>query len=165
MDLAMILITGGVKSGKSTLALEIANKTKGRKLFVATAVPFDKEMSAKIERHRKERGSGFEVKEEPTEIAAVIRENDADAVVVDCVTVWVGNIMHGAKDAKRYFRDFIGSLKGNEIIVTNEVGMGVMPDNEMAREYAGLLGKINKELANKADEVYLTVSGLKMRIK
>ncbi|MCX5781397.1 MAG: bifunctional adenosylcobinamide kinase/adenosylcobinamide-phosphate guanylyltransferase [Elusimicrobia bacterium] len=161
----MILITGGVKSGKSTLALELALKIPKPRVFVATSVPFDSEMRSKIKRHRTERGNGFILHEEPTEISALIEKAKANVVLIDCVTTWVGNLMHYGKNTNLYFANLLDSLKGNEILVTNEVGHGIIPENPLARDYLNLLGNINKSLAKRADEVYLMVSGIKVKIK
>ena len=161
----MILITGGVKSGKSTLALELARKIKGPRVFIATSEPIDKEMKAKIKRHKLERGSGFEVFEEPTEIFRPLKTQKANVYLVDCITTWVSNLIYHKKDLPQYFITLIDSLDGNEIVVTNEVGWGVIPANKLSRDYINYIGEINKMLAQKADEVYLMVSGLKVKIK
>ena len=161
----MILITGGVKSGKSSLALELARKIKGPRVFVATSEAFDGEMKARIKRHKMERGSGFALCEEPIDIFKPLRTEKANVVVIDCITVWVSNLIYYKKDLKEYFRKFMNSLNGNEIIVTNEVGLGVIPDNAMSREYVDRLGEINNIISKKAAEVYLMVSGIKVKIK
>jgi adenosylcobinamide kinase/adenosylcobinamide-phosphate guanylyltransferase len=161
----MILITGGIKSGKSSLALELAKKRKGPRAFLATSEAFDGEMKARIKRHKAERGSGFKLYEEPTDIFTPLKTIKANVIVIDCITVWVSNLIYYKKDLKEYFKKFISSLSGNEIIVTNEVGLGVIPDNALSREYVDRLGEINKMLTKKADEVYLMVSGIKIKVK
>ena len=142
----MILITGGVKSGKSSFALELAGKFRGPRAFIATCEAFDREMKAKIKRHKSDRGPGFALYEEPTDIFRPLRAGKAGVYVIDCVTVWVSNLLYYKKDIKKYFGRFLGSLRGNEIIVTNEAGLGVIPDNEMSRGYVNHLGEINKLL-------------------
>ncbi len=161
----MILITGGIKSGKSTLALELARKSKSPRAFIATCEAFDYEMKERIKHHQKERGGGFILFEEPTDIFKPLRKTKANTVVIDCVTTWVSNLIYYKKDLNKFFKDFLEALKGNEIIVTNEVGCGIIPDNKLSREYLNRIGEINKLLAQRADEVYLMVSGIKVRIK
>lgn len=161
----MILITGGIKSGKSSLALELARKVSGPRLFIATSEAFDKEMEKKISRHKKERGAGFILREEPVEIFEALSSDKSNVCIIDCMTIWLGNLIHYNKDINRYFKILIRSLKGNEIIVTNEVGLGVIHADPMSRAYVNRLGELNKMLAKRADEVYLMVSGLKVRIK
>jgi len=161
----MILITGGVRSGKSTIALELARKFKEPRLFIATSEPFDTEMKRKIKAHKRSRGNGFILREEPTEIFRPLKTDKFSVCVIDCVTTWVGNLMHHGKDPKKYFDSFLRALTGKEIIVTNEVGWGVIPADADSRQYINLLGDINKKLAARADNVYLMVSGIKVKIK
>ena len=161
----MILITGGIKSGKSTLALKLARKFTAPRVFIATSVAFDSEMSQKIERHKSERGKGFTLIEEPTDIHKILRSIKAKITVIDCMTTWVSNLIYYEKDMDAYFKNLMGSLKGSEIIVTNEAGMGVIPANKISRHYLNRLGELNKMLAKRADKVYLMVSGLKVKIK
>ena len=161
----MILITGGIKSGKSTLALDLARKFKSPRLFIATSEPLDPEMERKINAHKRSRGNGFVLREEPTEIFKPLKADKFNVCVIDCVTTWVGNLMHHGRDPEKYFDALVRALSGKEIIVTNEVGWGVIPADEASREYVNLLGSINKRLAARADEVYMMVSGLKVKIK
>ena len=161
----MILITGGIKSGKSSLALELARTSKGPRAFIATCVAFDGEMKKRIKRHQKERGTGFVLYEEPTDIFKPLRRSKAKVIVIDCVTIWVSNLIYYKKNVSKYFKSFLAALKGNEIIVTNEVGWGIIPDNGLSREYLNRISEINKLLAQRADKVYLMVSGIKVRIK
>ena len=122
-------------------------------------------MKTKIRRHKLERGAGFSLCEEPTDIFKPLKNSKANVCLIDCITIWVPNLIYYKKDIPEYFSRFMDSLRGNEVIVTNEVGLGIMPDNGIAREYINRLGEINKKLAVKADEVYLMVSGLKVKIK
>jgi len=161
----MILITGGIKSGKSTLALEVAKKISEPRIFIATSEPIDTEMRSKIERHKADRGKGFILYEEPIEISTLLLKTSANVTLIECMATWVNNLIHYKKDVDEYFNSFINSLKGNEIIVTNETGLGIIPDTPLVREYSMHLGNINKMLAKKADEVYLMVSGLKVKVK
>jgi len=170
----VVLVTGGGRSGKSRYALERAARYPGRRVFVATAEPCDDEMRARIERHRRERGGRFETIEEPRDLAgAIARIGPGAAVaVVDCLTVWLGNLMHrhgeGAGDLPEVAA-FIAALSRapcDLIAVTNEVGMGIIPtDSAASRAFRDQAGWINQEAARAADEVVLVVSGIPVVIK
>ncbi|AEH51779.1 bifunctional adenosylcobinamide kinase/adenosylcobinamide-phosphate guanylyltransferase [Pseudothermotoga thermarum] len=166
----MILITGGVKSGKSRKALEIAKKFEKR-AFIATGVGFDKEMKERIERHKKERGDDFVTFEEPLKIYEVISriKDQFDVIVVDCLTTWLGNLFFEYQDdfetIERHVNLLLENLCGKELIVTNEVGLGVIPADFVTRKYVETLGKLNSLIAQRCDEVYLMVCGIGVRIK
>lgn len=161
----MILLTGGVKSGKSNFALELAKKFAPNKVFIASGVPFDGEMKARIARHKAERDPDFILYEEPIEIYRPLMECSANVYVIDCLTTWMGNLLHYERDVEKEIDILFKNLTGKEIFITNEVGWGIMPLNEMSRKFIDYLGNLNKKLAEKSDEVYLMVSGLKVRIK
>lgn len=165
----MILITGGVKSGKSSFALELA-KNYQRKAFLATGVPFDDEMKIRIEKHKKERGNEFDTYEEPLEVSRVLAEISGryDIVVFDCLTTYLGNLYYYNVDVESYIDNLINTiskLQAQLILITNEVGLGIIPENKLARLYMETLGKTNTKLARIADQVYLMVSGIGVRIK
>ncbi len=165
----MILITGGVKSGKSSFALELAKKYQ-RKAFLATGVPFDDEMKIRIEKHKKERGNEFDTYEEPLEVARTLMEisNKYDVIVFDCLTTYLGNLYYYNVDVESYIDNLIGTISKFQtqlILITNEVGLGIIPENKLARLYMETLGKTNTRLAKIAQEVYLMVSGIGVRIK
>lgn len=161
----MILITGGVKSGKSSLALTLARRHPEPRVFIATGVAMDDEFRARIDAHQRERGADFILHEEPTEIMRPLEHVRAEVYVIDCITLWVNNLLYHHLNTNDYCDKLIAALTGREIIVTNEVGWGVMPDNALARRYVDALGAVNKALAHKADTVYLMASGIPMRIK
>ena len=162
----MILVTGGEKSGTSTYALNAALERGNRRVFVATAEAFDEEMTARIRRHKAERGASFETIEEPVEVPAVLRRcANYDVVLVDCMTTWVGNLMHYQRDIEAMQEELLGSLSGNEVIVTNEVGMGVIPLGESTRLYVEQLGRLNAALARHAAHVVFMVSGIPLVVK
>jgi adenosylcobinamide kinase/adenosylcobinamide-phosphate guanylyltransferase len=186
MSKEVVLITGGARSGKSTFALSLAGKQYGRKYFLATAEPADDEMTERIRRHREERGDSWTTIEEPIDIARVIREADAEGsvIVVDCITVWLSNIILSVystvtdedvfidmenNDIERRVSDLVeilSSLKSSSVfIVTNEVGMGIVPENRLARLFRDIAGRVNQRLAEVADSVFLMVSGIPVRIK
>jgi adenosylcobinamide kinase / adenosylcobinamide-phosphate guanylyltransferase len=178
-----ILLTGGVRSGKSDYAEKLAKETGNPILFVATAVAFDEEMRKRIEAHKKSRPSSWRTLEVTEDIAKQISINigDCKVVILDCITVLTGNLLSkmidvdNQRDHKVIFKKIIEEIEGiiecmeklntSFIIVTNEVGMGVVPDNPMGRFYRDLLGKANQLLADRMDRVYLMVSGIPVKIK
>ncbi|HID57522.1 TPA: bifunctional adenosylcobinamide kinase/adenosylcobinamide-phosphate guanylyltransferase [Candidatus Poribacteria bacterium] len=162
----MILILGGVKSGKSSFALRKALEHPEPRALVATGEPIDEEMRARIEKHRRERGDLFETFEEPVELPTLLKRlSRYSVVVVDCLTTWLGNLYHYGIDVGRYSDELISSLNGNEVIVTNEVGLGVIGAEPLTRSYVESLGRLNARLARVADEVYMMIAGIEVRIK
>ena len=162
----MILILGGVKSGKSSFALRKALEHPEPRAFVATAEPIDEEMQARIERHRRERGDLFETFEEPVELPRLLERLEGySVVVVDCLTVWLGNLFHYGLDVRDYCDRLLSSLRGNEVIVSNEVGLGVIGADRTTRLYVEQLGRLNSEIAGMADEVYMMIAGMSLRLK
>jgi adenosylcobinamide kinase/adenosylcobinamide-phosphate guanylyltransferase len=179
-----VLITGGARSGKSTLAQDLATKSGKSVLFVATAQAGDEEMRRRIEDHRRTRPTGWRTLEVPAQVGmSIIREiGDSQLVLVDCITLMVSNAMveflsadgsdvdEGACE-KGVCAEIEGlvkclkEVKADFIIVTNEVGLGLVPDNKLGRVYRDLLGKANQVLAVASDEVYFMVAGLPVRIK
>ena len=166
------LITGGGRSGKSSYALEIT-ESYDRKVFIATAEAFDDEMADRISRHQKERNNAFTTIEEPLHIDDALLKvpTDTQVVVIDCITVWLGNLMHymGVDEinceAVDRFLKVIASPPCDVVIVTNEVGMGLIPKNAISRVYRDLAGSVNQKIAAIADAVFLVVSGIPMKIK
>lgn len=166
------LVTGGARSGKSRYALGAA-QSGGRKAFVATATACDPEMAERIAKHRSERAKDFLTIEEPLNLAGALRSlpGDTEAAIVDCLTVWMGNLMHryGTVDKHRpeieAFLEVLNSPPCDLIIVTNEVGMGIVPDNEAGRRFRDLAGSLNARVAQIADTVVFLVSGVALTIK
>ena len=173
------LITGGARSGKSRLALEMARKTGGPVLFVATAEAGDAEMKRRIETHRKARPADWKTLEVRTLTGGEINRNigKAQTVVIDCITLLVNNIFQqheGTKDALLEkavvveINELVKCMKDSDarfIIVTNEVGLGIVPADKVSRLYRDLLGKANQMLAEAADEVILMVAGVPVYVK
>jgi adenosylcobinamide kinase/adenosylcobinamide-phosphate guanylyltransferase len=166
------LITGGARSGKSRLALRLALRHTKR-AFIATALALDDEMKDRIARHRAERGGSFTTIEEPTDLAAAIRALPAgtEVALIDCLTLWLGNLQHrgapGFPDC-REVKEFLAVLRDppcNLIVVTNEVGLGIVPDNALAREFRDAAGFLNQKVAELAHQVLLTVSGIPLTLK
>jgi adenosylcobinamide kinase / adenosylcobinamide-phosphate guanylyltransferase len=167
------LVTGGARSGKSSYAERLAGKAGRPVLFVATAEARDDDMRQRIERHRASRPAQWQTVEEPLSVAVAIRarvagSQPAPVVVLDCVTLLVSNLMLAGRpvqpeiDALVQWRDQTGARL---IAVTNEVGLGIVPDNPLARQYQDALGLANQALATAADEVILMVAGLAVAIK
>lgn len=157
------LVTGGVKSGKSRHALELAMAFAEPRLFLATAQPLDDEMRARIAAHRAERGRRFETIEEPLEIHVRLGER----MVLDCLPLWLNNLFHYGRegDFDRILSSLIVGLPEDIVIVTNEVGMGFVPLDPVARRYGVLLGTANARLAAACDRVVLMVAGVPLKVK
>lgn len=158
------LITGGVKSGKSTRALQTAQEMFGRpRVFVATAEAFDDEMRTRIDAHKRERGETFETVEEPL----YIDEHVCNNLLLDCVTMWINNILYYEKedDWERILTRFLDGLGENAVIVTNETGLGNIPPDPKTRAYNRMLGKANMMVASAVDRVVFMVSGQALVVK
>jgi adenosylcobinamide kinase / adenosylcobinamide-phosphate guanylyltransferase len=166
---AVILVGGGARSGKSRYALELAKKHGDRLLFLATAQAYDHEMEARIARHRAERAPEFSTVEEPLEIGDVIRRADADAIVVDCLTLWLSNVMLTfGRDVERDSEKLIAAARESKsavILVTNEVGCGIVPESTLGRDFRDHAGILNQRCAAVAEEVYWMVFGQPLRVK
>lgn len=175
----IIFITGGARSGKSKFALKKANSINGKKVYIATAEPLDEEMKERIERHKKERGEDWLTIEKSIKISPLIRElkEKYDVILLDCLTLWLSNLMVAGKGLSEEteefvttLRDFINpstfSLKSSTLlIVSNEVGMGIVPENEVARRFRDMAGLLNQRVGEVAHEVYLLVSGIPLKLK
>lgn len=172
------LVTGGGRSGKSSYALALANDVQGRRCFIATCPLVDDEMKERVRKHREERpASEWDTIEEEIDLSGALkRASDYDVVIVDCLSLWVSNLMYRAAGRGRIIEEeeitflcssVLGSCGGaaDVIFVTNEVGMGIIPENREARLYRDLLGRCNQVIAAGADEVTFMVSGIAMKIK
>lgn len=162
----MTLLLGGARSGKSELSTRMASASDRPVVFVATAEGRDEEMAERIRRHREGRPSTWTTLEEPLALASALSALPADAfVVVDCLSLWVSNIMEAgvSEDAiVSEARDVATTLSGRSapsVVVTNEVGLGIVPVNELARRYRDVLGRVNVAFADVATEAYLVVAG------
>ena len=166
--MAVILIGGGSRSGKSRYALELAQQRGARRpMFLATAQALDGEMAERIRKHREERGDGFVTLEEPFELAAALRAlPDCDTVVVDCLTLWVSNLMLAGRGIPT--EELIAAARATAatvVFVSNEVGCGIVPENALARQFRDLAGALNQRVAAAADEVYWMVFGIPVKVK
>lgn len=157
------LLTGGVKSGKSSRALVLAAEFEKPWRFLATATAFDDEMRDRIERHKLERGRNWETVEEPIDIDTAVRER----MILDCIPMWLNNLFFAEREAEweSILERFIASMPRDIVIVTNETGMGVIPADPISRRYGMALGIANARLAAAVDRVELMVAGLPLRVK
>lgn len=167
-----LLVTGGSRSGKTAHALKCAMQFKTR-IYLATAEPIDAEMEDRISRHQLERGDDFKTWEEPIDLAGALNRipEGTDVVLIDCMTVWLGNLMHKngvQKEPYAEVHEFLKTLKNppcNIVIVTNELGSGIIPPDAMTRTYRDHAGWLNQDLAKIADEVLLVACGLPLTLK
>ena len=168
----LILIGGGARSGKSRLGIACAHALGKRRLFIATAERSDDEMRDRIERHRAERGAVFDTLEEPRALPeALAADRDHDVVLVDCLTIWISNLLVDgmAPDA---VEQRVGALmaaladrRAHVVIVSNEVGMGLVPETALGRVFRDLTGRAHQRIAAVADELYLAAMGVLLRLR
>jgi len=175
----LILITGGSRSGKSEYALQVGEAVAGPRVFVATCPTVDAEMTARIKNHReKRRGRGWHTIEEPLDLPGALRQaGTVGVLIVDCLTLWVNNLMYHAQQAGQDTTEedvvkrceevvrVCADLDATVIFVTNEVGMGIVPTNALSRFYRDLVGRCNHTMAEAADEVILVCCGLPLHLK
>lgn len=171
MNKKIIFVTGGARSGKSGFALRDAAAIDGKKAFIATATVSDEEMAQRIARHKEDRGNDWDTFEEPIKIGDLLKgiECQYGIILVDCLTLWLSNVMMAELDRESEIEKLIASLTSLQsarlTIVSNEVGAGIVPDNELARQFRDTAGILNQKVASIADEVYMTVAGIPIRIK
>jgi adenosylcobinamide kinase/adenosylcobinamide-phosphate guanylyltransferase len=177
MTARIVLVGGGVRCGKSAFALARARSLGERRLFIATAEARDAEMSERIAAHRRERGARFETLERPLALAETLAAESgrADVIVVDCLTLWLSNLLlrsDADADAEAVLLEEIERLAGalaqrrcHVVLVTNEVGMGIVPDNALARRFRDAAGRMHQRVAAISDEVYVGMLGTLLRLK
>jgi adenosylcobinamide kinase/adenosylcobinamide-phosphate guanylyltransferase len=166
-------ILGGARSGKSTYAQELAYKGKKPVAFIATCLPCDSEMKTRVKRHRQSRPSEWDTFEESKDIAGVLEKhgNKYKTIVIDCLTLFVSNLMEDKHDEAFITGSVTSMLAGlrktraEVIIVSNEVGLGIVPMNKVGREFRDIAGRINQITAKESDRVFFMVSGISRRIK
>ena len=166
----LTLVLGGARSGKSAYAERLAESQPGACVYLATAEAGDDEMAHRIARHRARRGARWRTVEEPLALAAAVREHSrADgAVLVDCLTLWLANLMTAGLDPEIEGEGLVeacAGLAGPVVLVANEVGLGIVPDNELAREFRDAAGRLNQRVAAAAARVALLAAGLPLILK
>jgi len=180
MSGSFVLVTGGARSGKSRLAEDLAARAGTRVTYVATSEPLDDEMKERIETHRKRRSHDWTTVEEPLAVAEAVLEQGraSDAVIVDCVGIWVSNLLlrqpsgmpyaercRDVLDRAHSLIDAAKQVPATVILVSNEVGSGVVPDYVLGRVFRDALGWSNQAIADAADHVFLTVAGIPVDVK
>lgn len=164
------LVLGGARSGKSGFSERLAAESGLERHYIATGRAYDDEMRERIARHRADRGDGWTTHEVPLELAERLTEIDAPGkvVLVDCLTLWVTNLMIDERDidaaGATLLRQF-ENLSGNLILVSNEVGLGIVPDNRMARQFRDHAGRLHQRIAEAANEVFFIAAGLPLKMK
>ncbi len=172
----LTLITGGIKSGKSRYALEFAGgpANSNPKCFIATAEAFDEEMKRRISRHQKERGPEWTTLEVPIHLGEALCQKNLpyQLIVIDCLTLWVNNLLHYQTSQGlnidveiEKFEEALKVIEVPVVLVTNEIGLGVIPENPLSCRYVDLLGGLNQRMARLADRVIFMVAGMPVEIK
>ncbi len=166
----IILVLGGARSGKSAFAERLVDETGLAKFYLATGQIFDDEMKRRVGTHQTRRGPEWKLHEEPVEIGAALHQvcGEKSTVLVDCLTLWVTNLMMAERDILSecdMLASTLPSLSGTVIFVSNEVGQGIVPDNAMARAFRDYAGLLHQKIAAIADEVYFVTAGLPQKLK
>jgi len=169
-----MFILGGAKSGKSSFALNVCNSLNKKRIFLATAQALDQEMEERIRRHQVERGSGWRTIEESLKVAETIGSMDSKDTVIllDCLTLWLNNLYmeHGEdqeaidKAIEKLARQ-LADIRGAVVVVSNEVGMGIVPDNQLSRRYRDMAGYTNQRIAHLAGKVVVVLAGIPLVLK
>ena len=161
--MSLVVLLGGARAGKSALAVELGRQWDGPVVYIATAEARDDEMALRISRHREERPVEWRTIEEPIALREALEAVDAGAyVIVDCLTLWVANLLERGADVLAEADETAEVAAAREaptIVITNEVGLGVVPATPLGREYRDLLGAVNATFVSRADEAVLVVAG------
>lgn len=169
-----VFVIGGCRSGKSRHALETAESYPGtEQIFVATCIPYDDEMKHRVATHRRERNQSWRTLEAPDRLPEAIVKNSGDASVllVDCLTLWINNLLMASRDTEKIFKEIgelIQAIKAANcpvVLVSNEIGTGIVPENQLARQFRDLVGTANQAVAAQADRVIWMVAGIPVTIK
>ncbi|HEX5846510.1 MAG TPA: bifunctional adenosylcobinamide kinase/adenosylcobinamide-phosphate guanylyltransferase [Rhodoplanes sp.] len=164
----LTLVLGGARSGKSRYAESLVARHPPPRLYVATAEAGDAEMAARIAAHKARRGLAWTTVEAPRDVAGRLAEHASIPVLVDCLTLWLTNLMLADADIEAEIARLERALdeaRGSIVLVANEVGSGIVPDNALARRFRDLQGQLNQRLAARADRVVLVVAGLPLFVK
>ena len=161
-------ILGGARSGKSARAQALAEAAGETRLYIATAEALDAEMEARIARHKADRGAGWRTAEAPLDLVAAMDAADAPVVLVDCLTLWLSNLMHHQRDVEAETHALcacLGRFDGEVILVSNEVGFGLVPETPLGRAFRDAQGRLNQRVAAVCDVVEFVAAGLPLRLK
>jgi len=173
MGKKVIFITGGCRSGKSRYALDYANQHFSKKIYLATCEALDEEMAQRIEHHKKMRGPEWHTIEEPVEIVDKIRQygDKVEVILLDCITLWLSNLLTKGnddlkiKDGINRLMEILKQTSTSLIVVSNEVGMGIVPADSLSRQFRDLSGMVNQRIAEMVDTVIFMVSGIPIFLK
>lgn len=173
-----IFITGGARCGKSVFAEKLAQQFETPLCYLATAQALDSEMTARIKQHGERRGEQWQTLEEPLDLPRALKESDGryQVILVDCITLWLSNLLFAYENQEvevetrimqdvQQLAEVLQGMATTVILVSNEVGMGIVPENGLARLYRDIAGRANQLLAAAADEVHLVVSGIPLKLK
>ncbi|SHK66062.1 adenosylcobinamide kinase /adenosylcobinamide-phosphate guanylyltransferase [Desulfatibacillum alkenivorans DSM 16219] len=169
-----VLVIGGCRSGKSSIALDLANaQDVSEKVFIATCQPLDDEMEDRVARHQADRGDDWQTVEEPVELAKAVADNarPGRVILVDCLTLWISNLVLADKtqdqiaDKAKELAEAIQKAPCPVILVSNEVGAGIVPENALSRLFRDAAGKVNQIMAKACDQVQWVVAGIPVTIK
>jgi len=168
--MSSILILGGARSGKSAYAERLAADHAGERIYIATAETIDAEMDERIAHHRRRRGPAWRTIDAPVELAASLSAHDGEGrfILIDCITVWINNLMFHERDVEPAVAELcaaVSAVQARVVLVSNEVGWGIVPDNALARRFRDEAGRANQVLAAAADEAVLVVAGLPLVLK
>ncbi len=170
----VVLVLGGCKSGKTSFALSLATAYEGyKKIYLATSIVCDREMQKRVDRHKKERGDSWTTKEYPYELSKGLYSlmDEGNLIVVDCLTMWINNLLYKGLNEKdiineiKKVSDVLSNPMGIIILVSNEVGLGIVPSDFVSRQFRDLVGILHQRVAKCADKVYFTVAGIPSLIK
>lgn len=165
-----LFVLGGARSGKSRYAQARAEACAGQLIFIATAQAFDAEMTDRIAQHRADRGERWSTVEAPLDLAGAIAAHDAadTVLLIDCLTLWASNLMFEERDIAHETQKLVGAIaaaRSQIVLVANEVGLGIVPDNALARRFRDVAGSINQAVAAAADEAVMMFAGLPLWLK
>jgi adenosylcobinamide kinase/adenosylcobinamide-phosphate guanylyltransferase len=165
-----VLVLGGARSGKSAFAEKLVTDTGLSRHYLATGRAWDEEMRERIARHRSDRGEGWQTHEEPVDLVARLETLDdpANVILVDCLTLWVTNLMMEERVMTQEFARlaaFVPRARAKLVLVSNEVGLGIVPENRMARDFRDHSGRLHQAIAQSATEVYFIAAGLPLKMK
>ena len=168
----IVLVLGGARSGKSSWALEYVENFYNSYIFLATAEVMDEEMADRVRLHKEARGPKWQLREEPLEIVKILESDDCtvEAILIDCMTIWLSNVLlkMGEEKVPLYQNALLEALARSDrsvIIVSNEVGSGIVPEHPLGRQYRDMAGSLNQKLAAAANKVVMTVAGLPIFLK